>query len=331
MTTTALSPSVLDMDCAAAVTEIETSLRNHTRALHRRGLVLGVSGGIDSSVCAGLAAKAVGPDRVLAILMPERDSSPESSKKGRIVCETFKIPYVVEDIAAPLEALGCYRRRDEAITRLIPEYRPGNRFKIVVASDLLNSDRMNYFSLIVELAGGTQTRRLPLDDYLQIVAATNFKQRVRKMIEYYHAERLNHAVLGTPNRLEYDQGFFVRGGDGLADIKPIAHLYKTQVFALARHLGLPREICEQTPSTDTYSLPQTQEEFYFALPYKQMDLLLHAYINGLAPAVSAEGLHLTAEQVERVYRDIEAKRKVAKQLHQPAALVREYHWGPAQR
>ena len=128
--------------------------------------------------------------------------------------------------------------------------------------------------------------RLPLQEYLQIVAATNFKQRIRKTLEYFHADRLNYAVVGTPNRLEYDQGFFVKNGDGAADVKPIAHLYKTQVYALARHLGLPEEICNGAPTTDTYSLPQGQDEFYFALPYDQMDLALWALNHGAAPPSS---------------------------------------------
>ena len=125
---------------------------------------------------------------------------------------------------------------------------------------------------------------MPPAAYLQIVAATNFKQRVRKMMEYYHADRLNYAVAGTPNRLEYDQGFFVKLGDGAADVKPIAHLYKTQVYALAEYLGVPEEIRRRPPTTDTFSLPQTQEEFYFALPYAKMDLCLYGHNHGVPAA-----------------------------------------------
>ena len=161
--------------------------------------------------------------------------------------------------------------------------------------------------------------RLPPAAYLQLVAATNFKQRMRKMIEYYHADRLNYAVAGTPNRLEYDQGFFVKQGDGAADVKPIAHLYKTQVYALAEYLGVPEEIRRRPPTTDTFSLPQTQEEFYFALPYDQMDLCLYAQNHGVAADEVAPRVGLTAEQVERVFRDIEAKRRATRYLHTAAA------------
>lgn len=327
------SRSVLELDCAAEAARIEAWLREATgRMLRRRGLVVGVSGGIDSAVCGALAARALGPERVLALLMPERDSSGGSTARGKALCEKFGITYILEDLTPALEAMGCYAWRDRAILRLFPEYKPGDRFKITVASDVLGSDRLNYFNLVVELSaqgGKRETRRMPMDVYLEIVGATNMKQRTRKQTEYSHADRLNYAVIGTPNRLEYDQGFFVRGGDGLADLKPIAHLYKTQVYAMARHLGVPKEICEQTPSTDTYSLPQTQEEFYFALPYDQMDLVLYAYINGVAPADAGRALGLRAEQVERAYRDVEAKRRASRQLHQPALLIREYDWGTA--
>src|SRR5260221_3517294 len=158
---------------------------------------------------------------------------------------------------------------------------------------------------------------MPPDVYLGIVATTNMKQRTRKQLEYYHADRLQYAVAGTPNRLEYDQGFFVKNGDGAADVKPIAHLYKTQVYALAAHLGVPEEIRSRPPTTDTYSLEQTQEEFFFALPYDKMDLCLYARDRGIAPEDVAREVGITPEQVLRVFRDIDAKRKAARYLHEP--------------
>jgi NAD+ synthase len=325
------SRDVMHIDLAVAAAEIEAALKEITgRRLRKRGLVVAVSGGIDSALCAALAARAVGPERVRALLLPERDSSTGalgSTAKGKAVCEKFGITYDLIDLRPVLEAMGCYRWQDEAIRKLFPEYTAGDRFKITVAGDVLGSDRLNYFDLAVELKGEVVRRRMPVEVYLQMVAATNMKQRTRKLMEYSYADRLNYAVVGTPNRLEYDQGFFVRGGDGLADVNPIALLYKTQVYAMARHLGVPREVCEQTPSTDTYSLPQTQEEFYFALPYDLMDLVLWAYIHGVPAAEAARELRLTAAQVERAYRDVEAKRRASRALHQAAVLVREYDWG----
>lgn len=317
--------TVVDIDCVQATEQIQTRMRDIlVRDLRRRGAIIAVSGGVDSAVCAVLAARALGSDRVFGLLLPEQDSSSDTTDKGRMVCESADIDYDIEDITPVLQALGCYRRRDDAIRCVFPEFGPGYRQKIAVADNLLDSDRVNYFNLVIESPDGQQQKkRMPVDAYLQVVAATNMKQRTRKLLEYFHAERLNYAVVGTPNRLEYDLGFFVRGGDGLADVKPISHLYKTQVYALARHLGLPEEICSQAPSTDTYGLPQTQEEFYFALSYDQMDLLLCAFLRNVPPVEAGEPLGLNAVQVERVYRDIAAKRRKATELIQPAITMEQ--------
>ncbi len=137
------------------------------------------------------------------------------------------------------------------------------------------------------------------------------------MMEYYHADRLNYAVAGTPNRLEYDQGFFVKNGDGAADFKPIAHLYKSQIYQLAEYLGVPEEIRLRPPTTDTYSLQQSQEEFYFALPHEKMDLAIYGRDHNIAAAELADVLGLTVEQVDKVYGVIDAKRKAARYLHLP--------------
>lgn len=314
---------VLGFDRAETARRIEDFMaRTVSRVLRRRGVVVGVSGGVDSAVCVTLAVRALGRERVLALLMPERDSDPDGTRRALDLCRRLDIELVTEDIAAPLAELGCYRRRDEAIRRLFPEYGEGYRQKIVLSGSLLDNDRLSTFDLVIASPSGERQRAaMPLDVYLQVVAATNMKQRVRKLIEYYHAERMNYAVLGTPNRLEYELGFFVRGGDGLADLKPIAHLFKSQVYALAEHVGVPDEIRRQPPSTDTYSLEQTQEEFYFRLPYDRMDLMLFAYSHGVPAEVVAADVGLSGEQVERVYRDILGKRRMAARGLRDAILV----------
>ena len=315
---------VLKLDLEREVQDIVTAMRETvTGVLKRRGVVVGVSGGIDSSVTLALAVKAFGPRRVFGLLMPERDSSDQSVALGTLVCEHVQVAHTTESIAPTLAAIGCYRRYEEAVRHVFPDYGEGWKSKIALPADLLDSDRMNVYRLVVEDPEGRRHEaRLPLEPYLHLVAATNFKQRIRKTLEYYHADRLNYAVAGTPNRLEYDQGFFVKNGDGSADIKPIAHLYKTQVYALARHLGLPARICDTVPTTDTYSLPQGQDEFYFVLPYAEMDLLLWAHNHGIAAQQAARALSLTGEQVERVYRDIERKRQTTRPLHLPPQLVK---------
>jgi NAD+ synthase len=319
-----LSPDVLRVDAAREADRIATSIHHQVAAvLRRRGAVVGMSGGIDSSVVAALCVRGLGKDRVLGLLMPERDSSDDALRLGRMLAGHLGIQYVVEDVTPALDGLACYDRQLEAIRMAVPEYGDGWRCKLSIPS-LLEGDRLNITRLTIADPEGVQrTVRMPPAAYLQMVAATNFKQRARKMMEYYHADRLGYAVAGTPNRLEYDQGFFVKQGDGAADFKPIAHLYKTQVYALAEHLGVPEEIRRRPPTTDTFSLAQTQEEFYFALPYQGMDLCLWGHDHGTPAEEVASSLGLTAEQVERVYKDIEAKRRASRYLHQTPLLVED--------
>jgi NAD+ synthase len=316
-----LTSKVLELDCAAEADRVAAWMIDTVATrLHRRGVVVAMSGGIDSSACAALAVHALGPKKVFGLLLPERDSSSFSSRRGKLLAEHLGIDYLVHDIAPALEALGCYQQRDDAIRRVFPAYGDGWKNKIVIAGGTERG--INYFKLVVRSPDGAMHEaRLPVREYLQIVAATNFKQRVRKTMDYYHADRLNYAVIGTPNRLEYDQGFFVKNGDGSADLKPIAHLYKTQVYAMARHLGLPEDVCNAVPTTDTYTLEQGQDEFYFALPYQQMDLALWAFNHQVSAADLAESLGLTEAQAKLVYADIEAKRRTTHYMHARPVLV----------
>ena len=313
---------VLKLNPAAEADRITETLREQVLGrLRRRGAVVGISGGVDSSVVAALCARAFGEGKVLGLFMPEHHSSEDSLVLGRMLAGHLGLEAIVEDIAPTLESLGCYRRQVEAIRTVVPGYGDGWKCKLVLPS-VLESERLNITRLTVQNpAGEVSTVRLTSGAYLQLVAATNHKQRVRKLIEYYHADRLNYAVAGTPNRLEYDQGFFVKQGDGSADVKPIAHLYKTQVYELARYLGVPEEICRRPPTTDTFSMPQTQEEFYFALPYQRMDLCLYAANHGVSAEEAAPVLELTPAQVGRVFKDIESKRRATRYLHARPLLV----------
>ncbi|HEX5829599.1 MAG TPA: NAD(+) synthase [Gemmatimonadaceae bacterium] len=314
----------LSLDPADTTARLTASLSDIVlHRLRKRGAVVGLSGGVDSSVVAALCARAFGPRRVLGLLMPERESDGDSLALGRQVAEHFGITSIVEDVTPILDGAGCYQRRDAAIRRLIPAFGPGWRSKVALPS-LLEGSRYRIFSVVAQAPTGERvTARVTPEAYLELVAATNFKQRARKMVEYFHADRLNYAVIGTPNRLEYDQGFFVKNGDGAADVKPIAHLYKTQVYQLAEYLGVPEAIRGRPPTTDTYSLPQTQEEFYFSLPYAQMDACLYARNSGVPADEVARALGLRVEQVERVFQDIDDKRRATRPLHLPPQLVTE--------
>ena len=315
----ASSTDLLRIDVTGETARIQTAIRDILlHGLRRRGAVVAVSGGIDSAVVASLCARALGPERVFALFMPERDSSPESLRLGRLVADSLGLRYAIEDISAILEAIGCYKRRDASVREVVPDYGEDHKCKIVLP-DLVNADRYSLFSVVVQSSGGQiRKTRLSATACLGVVAATNFKQRVRKMMEYYYADLFQYAVAGTPNRLEYELGFFVKNGDGAADLKPIAHLYKSQVYQLAAYLGVPDEIQSRMPTTDTYSLEQTQEEFYFSLPLQQMDLCLYGKNNAIPAADLALIAGLEPSQVARIYGLIDSRRRAARYLHASA-------------
>ncbi|HTT20470.1 MAG TPA: NAD(+) synthase [Candidatus Sulfotelmatobacter sp.] len=314
--------NLLQIDAAAETESIAAAIREIVLTRFRRkGAVVAVSGGIDSSVVASLCVRALGAENVIVLFLPETDSSGESLRLGKLLSSQLGVRAFEENISAILEGAGCYRRRDEAICAVVPEFGPGYKSKIVLPN-MVAADTYAVFSLVVQSpAGETKKLRLPLDSYLGIVAASNFKQRTRKMMEYYYADRYHYAVAGTPNRLEYDQGFFVKNGDGAADFKPIAHLYKSQVYQLAAYLNVPDEIQRRPPTTDTYSLEQSQEEFYFSMPLAKMDICLYGKDHGITPAELAPIAGFTEEQVKRAYQMIDSKRRVARYLRDEPVLV----------
>jgi len=307
------APPGVPFDAPGCLARLVEETRSAIRGLRRRGAVVAVSGGVDSGVVAGICVRALGPEHVLCLRLPERDIGGSSSDLGLELANALGARTVEEPITAALDGLGCYRRRDEAIRRVVPDYDPGWRHKLVRSAP---TGGIIVFTLVVERPDGTEeARRLPPDAYQELISATNMKQRVRKLFEYTWADRLGYAVVGTPNLLEYDQGFFVKGGDGLADVKPIARLYKSQVYRLATELGLPEAIATRPPTTETFSMPQTQEEFYFGHPHERMDVLLWGYAQDIEPERLSERVGLGPRDVEIAYREIERRRVATEYLH----------------
>jgi len=324
----AFSTDALNIDAAAETERIVAFLRDSVRKVTRKqGVVLGISGGVDSSVALALCVRAFGVERVTALIMPERDSEPISEQLARQVAAQFGVEPILEIITPVLDGFGCYPRRDEAIGRIFPEYDAAKGYgaKIVLPQNLLDEDTLNVFSLtIVAPDGQEKTRRLPLREYFQIVAASNFKQRTRMAMLYYHAELRNYAVIGTPNKNEHDQGFFVKHGDGGTDVNPIVHLYKTQIYQLAEYLDIPEAIRRRPPTSDTYSAHSTQEEFFFRLPFATMDLLWYAMEHNIPSAEVAQVMGLTETQVQRAFDDFQRKQRTTEYLRmQPISFAVE--------
>ncbi len=301
----------------ATCNKIVEKLRNDVlKVLGRKGAIVGISGGIDSTVTFALAVKAFGPKNVIGIMLPEKDSSPDSQEFAQKLADKFGVETLVEDITATLDGFGCYKRRDEAMARVFPEYDPKEyKSKIGIKQNVLKQNMPSLFSLtIIDKDGKEKSKVLPIKEYLQIVAASNFKQRSRMSMLYYHAEANHYAVIGTPNKHEVEQGFFVKYGDGGADVMPIGDLYKNQVYELARYLEVPQEIINRTPTTDTYSAEQTQEEFFYQLPFDLLDLIWFGWENGYEPAEVGAALEIDEKEVTHVYKTFERKKKTTDYL-----------------
>ena len=276
--------------------------------LKRYGAVIGISGGIDSSVTMALAAKTFGPEKVFGVMLPEKDSSSDSEMLAKKLADKFGVSAITENISDALSGFGCYQRRDEAVQNVFPDYDPArHKMKIGIKSPPQSSLPPVFSVIVIDEKGNERSAKLSARDYMQIVAASNFKQRTRMSMLYYHAERLHYAVIGTPNKHEVEQGFFVKYGDGGADIMPIGHLYKTQVYQLASHLGVPQEIIDRTPTTDTYSAEQTQEEFFYQFPFEIMDLLWYGFENNYDPEDVGKVMGYTKDEMIQIFNNFKRK------------------------
>lgn len=306
---------IMKIDSENETNRICEFIRQQVLIMRRDGAVFGLSGGIDSALSAELCVKALGKDRVFGLILPEKESNPISKEYALKQATKLGIETELVDIVPVLEGFETYKRRDEFIKQIFPEYDSHCKIKITLPPDLLSRDAFNIFSLTIDDGKGhTKSARLKKDILNGIIAATNTKQRTRMMHLYYYAEKMNYLVCGTTNRSETMQGFFVKFGDGGVDIEPIAHLYKTQVYQLAEYLKVIQEIMQRTPSPDTFSYEVSDEEFFFRIPFDKLDLLLYAWENSVSADEVCGVMNLSQEQVKRAFRDFESKYKATEHL-----------------
>ena len=302
--------SILNLDPEGEAQRICEFIRTQVFLRYKRkGVVVGLSGGVDSALLACLCVRALGADKVHGVLLPEKESSPESTDYGRKQAEALGISTEMIDISPMISAFAAYENRNQVISELCPEFDPAaDTMKIFLPPDLLDRGSLNVFRLKVQKTDGREfSYRLKSEHLHKIVAAQNIKQRTRMVLLYFTAEKLHYVVGGTTNRSEMEQGFFVKYGDGGVDIEPLAHLYKTQVFQVSSHVGVIPEILERAPSPDTWPGVVTDEEFFFRMPFDILDLLLYAWTEGLSTETVGNALDLSTEQVDRAFRDFQSK------------------------
>ncbi len=297
-----------DKVCAFVTDEV-------TKVYRRRGVVVGLSGGIDSAVMAALAVRAVGKENVVGLVLPEKESNPVSREYATAHAESLGIEHREVDVTDTVDSVGSYGRRDEFIRTLVPEYTAGCKYNITLPSDLLERSAYNVYVIRVELPDGSiKKKRLDAEAFRTITAFASIKIRSRMIHLYWEAERRSLVVAGTTNRTEYLLGDFCKYGDGGTDIEAFSHLYKNQIYQLADYLEVTPDIINRDPSPDTFSLPVTDQDFFFRIPFDKLDHLLYAWEHEVPVSETAEVVGVTEDAVTRAFRDFESKHRATAHL-----------------
>jgi NAD+ synthase len=314
---------VLKIDPAQELEKLSTFMVEQMNVVFRRkGVIVGLSGGIDSALIAAIAVHAMGKEKVVGLVLPETESNPISSEYAIKHAQTLGIEHRQIDITPTVDSVVSYQWRDAFMQKLIPEYQPGYKYNISLPTDLLERDTFSFYRLQLQMPDGEiKKKRLKLDDFHTITSFANIKIRARMLHLYAEAERRNLLVVGTTNRTEFILGDYCKYGDGGTDIEPLTHLYKNQIYQLADHLDVIPEIYDRQPSPDTFSLPVSDQEFFFRIPFAKLDHLIYAWEHEIPINEVATVLDLSQDAVERAFKDFASKYRATAHLREvPKAL-----------
>ncbi len=311
-----LNLDVLKIDPLQEVEKLSKFVVNQVNIVFRRkGVIVGLSGGIDSACMASVAAHAIGEEKVFGLILPEKESNPISREFAIKHAQTLGIEFCEIDITPTVDSVFSYSWRDKLLQRLIPEYEPGYKYNITLPTDLLELAAFNFYNLQVQMPdGGIKKKRLNLVEFHSVTSFANIKIRSRMIHLYAEAERRNLVVAGTTNRTEFILGDFCKYGDGGTDIEPLSYLYKNQIYQISEYLKVIPEIMNRQPSPDTFSLPVSDQEFFFRIPFDKLDYLLYAWEHKVSADETAKVLDLSVDAVERAFKDFKSKNNATKHL-----------------
>jgi NAD+ synthase len=313
---------VLKIDTAQELERLSEFIVEQVKTFRKTGVVVGLSGGIDSACIAAVAVHALGKDKVVGLILPESESNPVSSEYATKHAEALGIEYREINITPTVDSIVQYTWRDEFIQKLIPEYKPGYKYNITLPTDLLERASFSFYRLQVQIPDGElKSKRLTHEELLTLTSFANIKIRSRMLHLYAEAERRNLLVAGTTNRTEFILGDFCKYGDGGTDIEPFTHLYKNQIYQLSEHLGVIQEIIDRPPSPDTFSLPVSDQEFFFRIAFDKLDHLLYAWEHEVPAEEAGKVLDLSEEAVERAYKDFASKYRATAHLREVAKTL----------
>jgi NAD+ synthase len=311
---------VLKIDPVQELDRLSEFITDQVKAVYRRkGVVVGLSGGIDSACIAAVAVHTLGKDKVIGLVLPEAESNPISSEYAIKHAQALGIEHRQIDITPTVDSIVKYKWRDDFLQKMIPEYKPGYKYNITLPTDLLERASFNFYRLQVQMPDGElKSKRLNLEEFLTITSFANIKIRSRMLHLYAEADRRSLVVAGTTNRTEFILGDFCKYGDGGTDIEPFTHLYKNQIYQISEHLNVIQEIIDRQPSPDTFSLPVSDQEFFFRIDFDKLDFLLYAWEHKVPETEAAKVLDLTEEAVGRAYNDFASKYRATAHLRELA-------------